>query len=93
MCQTRRGESRLKTASKGEGVNKITRKYLRKGSMKIQVVKMHYDLNWKGGNYMKIEAVKNSDGGCFYKITASERASEFDIKVEDIKESLRIGVR
>lgn len=45
MCQTRRGESRLETASKGEGVNKITRKYLRKGSMKIQVVKMHYDLN------------------------------------------------
>ena len=42
---------------------------------------------------MKIEAVKNLDDGCFYKITASERASEFDIKVEDLKESLRIGVR
>ena len=37
---------------------------------------------------MKIEAVKNSDGGCFYKITASERASEFDIKVEYARNAL-----
>lgn len=32
---------------------------------------------------MKIEAVKNLDDGCFYKITAPEKASEFDIKVEE----------
>ena len=33
MCQTRRGESRLKRIYEGIAVNKITSKYLKKGSM------------------------------------------------------------
>ena len=38
MCQTRCGESRLKTASKGVAVNKITNKYLKIGSTVIEAV-------------------------------------------------------
>ena len=38
MCQTRRGESRLTATSKGVAVDKITSKYLKKGSMVIVAV-------------------------------------------------------
>ena len=38
MCQTRCGESRLKTASKGVAVNKIANKYLKIGSTVIEAV-------------------------------------------------------
>ena len=42
MCQTRCGESRLKTASKGVAVNKITSKYLKKGSMVIEAIELFH---------------------------------------------------
>ena len=38
MCQTRCGESRLTATSKGVAVDKITSKYLKKGSMVIVAV-------------------------------------------------------
>ena len=85
MCQTRCGESRVKCIYEGIAVNKITNKYLKKGSMsKVGISMLMSGYSWYENIIMNVDGLADTDHTLTITLNdGTEKGEKDDIKREN----------